>query len=102
VFPRPVNFAAVEQSSVGMKNSQKLSSKTSSETRLVTLITNAKARENLFENKGTWKNRKVDIVNRGMETKKNNSASKASKGGCTFSYFSILPGDAGGCPSVVR
>ena len=35
VFPRPVNFAPVEQSSVGMKNSQKLSSKTSSETRLV-------------------------------------------------------------------
>ena len=37
VFPRPVNFAAVEQSSVGMKNSQKLSSKTSSETRLVSV-----------------------------------------------------------------
>jgi hypothetical protein len=34
VFPRPVNFAA--QSSVGMKNSQKLSSKTSSETLLLT------------------------------------------------------------------
>ena len=31
-----VNFSAVEQSSVGMKNSQKLSSKTSSETRLLT------------------------------------------------------------------
>ncbi len=35
VFPRPVNFTAVEQSSVGMKNSQKLSSKNSSETRLL-------------------------------------------------------------------
>jgi hypothetical protein len=35
VFPGPVNFVAVGQSSVGMKNSQKLSSKTSSETRLL-------------------------------------------------------------------
>jgi hypothetical protein len=38
VFPRPVNFAVVEQSSVGMKNSQKLSSKTSSETHLVMFL----------------------------------------------------------------
>ncbi len=37
VFPRPVNFVAVVQPSVGMKNSQKLSSKTSSETRLLTV-----------------------------------------------------------------
>jgi hypothetical protein len=37
VFPRPVNFPTVEWSSVGMKNSQKLSSKTSSETRLLFL-----------------------------------------------------------------
>ena len=35
MLPRPVNFVAVGQSSVGMKNSQKLSSNTSSETRLL-------------------------------------------------------------------
>ncbi len=35
VFPRPVNFDVVTQSSVGMKNSSKLSTKTSSETRLL-------------------------------------------------------------------
>ncbi len=46
VFPRPVNFVAVGQFSVGMKNSQKLSSKTSSETLLVSMF--------VASNTGMW------------------------------------------------